>query len=264
MINQILDSVFNFVCEISPKVELDGEIKEFYPEQRYEKKEKSHLHKYGKGPFCKFTIPNRYKGESGVYFLLMDNFLVYIGECEDIVRRFNNEYGSISPKSCYKGGQQTNCRINKEILKSIKNKSKMILLFYKTNNYKQIERVLISELKPIWNLRIERESQKIHEQNVLYKNSYPEVSKPKISKYQKLGKYLENSKKKKEILDFIEIEKILGFPLPPSAYKYREWWANHWSHSQAISWLNAGWKVGFVSQGEKVIFKRVSIIVEGS
>jgi len=256
MINEILNSDFNFVCEISLKVDLNGEIREFYPELRYEKKEKSILHKYGKGPFCKFVIPNKHKGESGVYFLLKENFLVYIGECEDLVKRFNFGYGNISPRNCYKGGQQTNCRINKEILKAIKNDSTMILLFYKTNNYKKLERILINELNPIWNSSLMRKPQKLYKRNYSHKRVYQKTRKPRICKYQKLREYLKNSKKKNEILYIIEIEKILGFSLPLSAYKYREWWANHQGNSQAKSWLDAGWKVESVFLGEKVKFQK--------
>ena len=61
-------------------------------------------------------------------------------------------------------------------------------------------------------------------------------------------------------LTFDEMEKILGFKLPKSAYVYREWWANSTSpkqHSYAQSWLAAGWMVDTVNQQDKwVRFQR--------
>ena len=40
-----------------------------------------------------------------------------------------------------------------------------------------------------------------------------------------------------------EIEKILGFGLPKSAFKYNPWWANqNGHHPQARAWCDAGWE----------------------
>jgi hypothetical protein len=61
------------------------------------------------------------------------------------------------------------------------------------------------------------------------------------------------------IADFAELEEVLGFPLPPSASRYREWWANQRSggHSQAKGWQDAGWKVWAVDlAGRRVEFRR--------
>jgi len=72
-------------------------------------------------------------------------------------------------------------------------------------------------------------------------------------KYHRLEEYLSNSKKQIEVLTYDEIERILGFKLPPSAYKHRPWWANG-GHNQANSWLNAGWKVASVNLGKSIKF----------
>ncbi len=62
-------------------------------------------------------------------------------------------------------------------------------------------------------------------------------------------------------LTFSEIERILGFRLPRSAYDHRPWWANPSSandHPYAQSWLSAGWKVDIVNQSlQWVRFQRV-------
>jgi len=55
-------------------------------------------------------------------------------------------------------------------------------------------------------------------------------------------------------LTFGEIESILGFKLPESAYNHRPWWANPSSandHPYAQAWLAAGWKVETVNQSQK-------------
>lgn len=52
------------------------------------------------------------------------------------------------------------------------------------------------------------------------------------------------------------MESILGFKLPPSATKYREWWANHYGNSQAKGWMDYGWQVDTVELGKKVTFHK--------
>lgn len=58
---------------------------------------------------------------------------------------------------------------------------------------------------------------------------------------------------------FREVERILGFPLPPSAREYRAWWENeaHGTHSHARSWLRTGWETAKVNlTGETLEFRR--------
>jgi len=67
-----------------------------------------------------------------------------------------------------------------------------------------------------------------------------------MRKYRPLGEYLVKQHEVVVSLTFQQIEQILGFALPPSAYSHRAWWANSPSHPQAGSWLNVGWKVSKV------------------
>jgi len=67
-----------------------------------------------------------------------------------------------------------------------------------------------------------------------------------MRKYRPLGEYLVKQHEVVVSLTFQQIEQILGFALPPSAYSQRAWWANSPSHPQAGSWLNVGWKVSKV------------------
>lgn len=44
-------------------------------------------------------------------------------------------------------------------------------------------------------------------------------------------------------LPFKKITEVMGAPLPKSAYDHRAWWANTETHTQALAWIAAGWKV---------------------
>ena len=61
-------------------------------------------------------------------------------------------------------------------------------------------------------------------------------------------------------MKFAELESILGFSLPDSAYLYRPWWANQAKsgHSQAMAWDAAGWKTARVDlEAETLRFERI-------
>jgi len=120
------------------------------PQARYHDANNSPLNKYGNGPFCKFSIPCNACGE-GVYALFVNDTLKYVGECEDLVNRFNMGYGNISPKNCYQGGQPTNCRINHLILECFQEGSRIGLFFLPTRERHNVEYALIKEFSPEWN-----------------------------------------------------------------------------------------------------------------
>jgi hypothetical protein len=72
-------------------------------------------------------------------------------------------------------------------------------------------------------------------------------------KYYPLEEYLMSQDSSRVKLSFEDIEKIIGDSLPPSASKYRPWWANG-GHVQTYAWLRAGWKVEEVSLDDYVVF----------
>lgn len=64
-----------------------------------------------------------------------------------------------------------------------------------------------------------------------------------MSKYNLLYNYLKTRDSNVVTLKFEEIEEILGFVLPHSAYVHRAWWGNTTnSHPYSKSWQNAGYK----------------------
>ena len=78
------------------------------------------------------------------------------------------------------------------------------------------------------------------------------INMPKGDKYKNLGKFLSESGVERIKLSFKDIEKIIGDSLPESATRYAEaWWSNHYGHSQAISWMDAGYDTDYVTDTYK-------------
>jgi len=120
------------------------------PQERYKNARNLSLNRYGAGPFCKFRIPNRLQS-SGVYVLTVDGAPQYVGECANLSARFNTGYGNISPKNCFKGGQETNCRLNNLLYSAIVAGQRISLWFFRTTDYKAMELALRDTLKLRWN-----------------------------------------------------------------------------------------------------------------
>ena len=243
---------FEFVTKIIPELDQDGNIKKYFPQKRYAKRNEKELHKYGEGQFCKFKIPNDYKDKEGVYILTIDNEAMYVGECVDLSKRFNYGYGNISPRNCYKGGQQTNCRINKIIYLETSNNKSVYLFFKETDDRNNLERKLIKKINPNWN---KSHGKILETKENKFDSKDEEVTEVK-GKYKNLFNYLLNTKNKKITLTYDEIESIINSKLPDSAYNYRAWWANG-GHVHSDAWLKSGWKVQNVNLGKDVTFKRI-------
>jgi hypothetical protein len=143
---------FRFVTALELERDATGGIRELSPQGRYEKSGTASLNQHGAGNFCKFRIPVP-KYQVGVYALVEDGAVRYIGECEDLGKRFNAGYGNISPKNCYVGGQPTNCKINHHVLDIAKAGRRVLLYFYPTTDRYAVEKHLIGMYIPPWNSR---------------------------------------------------------------------------------------------------------------
>lgn len=79
-----------------------------------------------------------------------------------------------------------------------------------------------------------------------------------MGKYDPIGRHLRKTGAQRVTLDFAEVEKLLGFTLPPSARQYPAWWSNTGgSHVQARAWLDVGYLTESVDlEGEKLAFVR--------
>jgi len=146
---QIEGYEFKRVCDIDPVRDGDGSVLSFLPQERYDNASALTLNKFGRGPFCKFGIAGDLD-VAGVYAITVDGQLRYVGETESLSRRFNMGYGNISPRNCFRGGQETNCRLNNLIYFVANERRDITLWFLATSDYKAIETRLRSRRLP-WN-----------------------------------------------------------------------------------------------------------------
>ena len=79
-----------------------------------------------------------------------------------------------------------------------------------------------------------------------------------MGKYEPLEKFLRGRRTGRWRAGFRDIESLLGFKLPQSAFKYPAWWSNDdTGHSHAKAWLDAGWRTEEVDlAGRKLTFAR--------
>lgn len=101
--------------------------------------------------FCHFklNLPNT----SGVYLWVVDEEIIYIGEAENLKARFNNGYGNISPRNCFKGGQSTNVKMNRAALKYFNQRKTIMLYIALTEKHKEIERYLLDRINTQYNVQ---------------------------------------------------------------------------------------------------------------
>jgi hypothetical protein len=80
-----------------------------------------------------------------------------------------------------------------------------------------------------------------------------------MGKYEPLGDFLRKQQTDQVPLTFAQIERIVGFKLPPSANQHRAWWSNNPSNSvMTKAWLDAGFESEQVDmQGRRLVFRRV-------
>jgi Tfp pilus assembly protein PilX len=81
-----------------------------------------------------------------------------------------------------------------------------------------------------------------------------------MSKYEPLPQFLASVGGTAHRMSFNEIERVLGFKLPKSAYQHEAWWSNNATgHSHARAWLESGWRTEAVDlAARKVTFLRES------
>ncbi|MBR0168189.1 MAG: GIY-YIG nuclease family protein [Synergistaceae bacterium] len=86
-----------------------------------------------------------------------DRNILYIGETRNLRQRFNDfrfgSYGFITPPACYKGGQSTNLRINKLVLKYFETGKPLRLYFTETADHKKIEKILLQHFITSYNIK---------------------------------------------------------------------------------------------------------------
>ena len=111
------------------------------------------MNPHGAGPFCHMGLPAA-PSAAGVYAVFVGGELCYLGECQDLARRFGPQgYGQIHSRSCHDDGQSTNCKINAQVLEAAKIGLKARVWFCPSAERNLLESELISEFSPPWNGR---------------------------------------------------------------------------------------------------------------
>lgn len=81
-----------------------------------------------------------------------------------------------------------------------------------------------------------------------------------MGKYEPLADHLRKLGYGQVRMKFEDIEKVLGFPLPPSSRNHRAWWSNNPSNNvMTHAWLDAGYQTEAVDMEQrKLVFHRVA------
>lgn len=114
------------------------------------------LNKHGDDTFCNFSIERTsLSAKRGLYCFVVANKVKYIGRSHDpFEKRFNQEYGRISPQSCYLDGQSTNCHINAVIAKNHAVISLFVCPIEDDSEINPLEELLIDSHQPEWNIQL--------------------------------------------------------------------------------------------------------------
>lgn len=140
--------VFERVGDVTPARDHRGDIILKQPHLRYRGSES--LLPGGTGPFCDFTVAGA-PAAAGVYLLEVDGEVRYVGEAENLARRFY-QYGHISPRNCFQGGRSTNVRLQRLLIAEFEKRSRVVLWFHATPHYKEVEADLLRRLDgDFWN-----------------------------------------------------------------------------------------------------------------
>lgn len=105
--------------------------------------------------YCKFSIKT-HLDKRGIYIFYDKNEILYLGRCiNDFNKRFNQGYGIVSPKNCYRDGQSTNCRLNALVNSSYNSINIGIYSMMGNSNSEivDLEKQLINKFSFVWNLR---------------------------------------------------------------------------------------------------------------
>ncbi len=101
--------------------------------------------------FCSFKVPA--PQSSGVYGWYVDGELVYVGRAKDLRNRLSAQYGRVSPRHPYRGGQIQKCRLNSRINGALAAGQRVEVKWLSTTDYIATEQLLLASHRPTWNIR---------------------------------------------------------------------------------------------------------------
>ena len=125
---------------------------------------KQFLNKHGDKKFCKFQI-SEFLPEKGIYCYGVKGKILYVGKTiKSFKERINDNYGSVSPYTCTKNGQSTNCHIN-SLLNDLKNEVKLGVYCMSEKTDMEIERLeneILTSDSYEWNVQLQRKKRSSH------------------------------------------------------------------------------------------------------
>ena len=103
--------------------------------------------------YCKFVVPA--PDRPGIYHIWVDGSLVYTGRAQSLRHRLSVQYGTVSPRHPYKGGQLQKCRTNAKINTAICSGQTVVFTWETCDDYVEKEKHLLADpsLRPPWNIR---------------------------------------------------------------------------------------------------------------
>ncbi len=142
---------FRWVARLIPDCDSEGNVLTRAPQGDYHAAGSTPLNRHGDGVFCRFRISA--PARPGVYLWLAGGALLYIGETDNLQKRFNMGYGSIQAVNCYARGQSTNCKMNKVAMEYFEKGLPVSIYFYETRDYKNVERQLLAQVQTKYNAK---------------------------------------------------------------------------------------------------------------
>ena len=125
------------------------------PQQRFRNPRNYPLTSPLDADYCSFKVPASTK--PGVYFWRVDGRIMYVGRAKSLRGRLSDQYGRVSPRHPFKGGQLQKCRINALICAALAEGRSVTVEWEETPEYVKLEEELLGKLKPVWNLKLASE-----------------------------------------------------------------------------------------------------------
>jgi len=124
------------------------------PQDRFDNPKKLNFFTGADVFYCSFKI--NAPEYSGVYRFLVNSSVMYIGRAKSLKGRLSRQYGTVSPRHPFKGGQGQKCRINALINNALVDGSIVTAQWEVCENYIERERELLTapSKKPTWNIKL--------------------------------------------------------------------------------------------------------------
>lgn len=146
---------FQYLADLLPDGDPSGRTDRYTAHDKYRNDSGLALNPEGVGPFCRLRVRHAPKA-AGVFALLCEGSVVYLGATDDLYHTINLELGLIAPRACYERGDENACRVNNRVLTAHEHGSTVSLWFHLSVAGSLLLRRLLAEMaaegrQPSWN-----------------------------------------------------------------------------------------------------------------